>query len=194
MAFPWYKIVPADTPLDQGDIILDCLVAGWKDSPIQTTTIEKGDVILKDAVEIAKMDVVVMTQTCDLAEEKVEHIVLCPHYPLETFREEWEKTQKANDQKPTDRSWGKFLDRIVKAQVWNLAILNKEDGEDYTTNIRIVDFHEIFSLPLDFLKSWLAKENSPRLRLLPPYREHLSQAFARFFMRVGLPTDIQRCW
>jgi hypothetical protein len=26
--------------------------------------------------------------------------------------------------------------------------------------------------------------------LLPPYREHLSQAFARFFMRVGLPVDI----
>lgn len=25
------------------------------------------------------------------------------------------------------------------------------------------------------------------LYLLPPYREHLSQAFARFFMRVGLP-------
>jgi hypothetical protein len=29
-----------------------------------------------------------------------------------------------------------------------------------------------------------------RLRLLPPYREHLSQSFARFFMRVGLPIDI----
>ena len=28
-----------------------------------------------------------------------------------------------------------------------------------------------------------------RLRLLPPYREHLSQSFARFFMRVGLPID-----
>jgi hypothetical protein len=24
------------------------------------------------------------------------------------------------------------------------------------------------------------------------YREHLSQAFARFFMRVGLPIDIQK--
>ena len=24
----------------------------------------------------------------------------------------------------------------------------------------------------------------------PPYREHLAQAFARFFMRVGLPIDI----
>jgi len=27
-------------------------------------------------------------------------------------------------------------------------------------------------------------------RRLPPYREHLSQAFARYFMRVGLPQDI----
>jgi hypothetical protein len=26
--------------------------------------------------------------------------------------------------------------------------------------------------------------------LLPPYREHLSQAFARFFMRVGLPVEV----
>jgi hypothetical protein len=28
------------------------------------------------------------------------------------------------------------------------------------------------------------------LRLCPPYREHLAQAFARFFMRVGLPIPI----
>ena len=26
----------------------------------------------------------------------------------------------------------------------------------------------------------------------PEYREHLSQAFARYFMRVGLPVDIDR--
>jgi len=25
---------------------------------------------------------------------------------------------------------------------------------------------------------------------MEPYREHLAQAFARFFMRVGLPVDI----
>lgn len=29
-----------------------------------------------------------------------------------------------------------------------------------------------------------------RLSLMSPYKEHLSQAFARFFMRVGLPIDI----
>lgn len=27
--------------------------------------------------------------------------------------------------------------------------------------------------------------------LMPPYREHLSQAFARYFMRVGLPIYVQ---
>jgi hypothetical protein len=36
----------------------------------------------------------------------------------------------------------------------------------------------------------LSKRNGKRLRLLPPYREHLSQAFARFFMRIGLPVHI----
>ena len=35
-----------------------------------------------------------------------------------------------------------------------------------------------------------ARRLGNRLRLCPPYREHLAQSFARFFMRVGLPIDI----
>jgi len=46
----------------------------------------------------------------------------------------------------------------------------------------------VFSLPVRFVRKKAA--DGRRLRLLPPYREHLSQAFARFFMRVGLPVDI----
>jgi len=37
----------------------------------------------------------------------------------------------------------------------------------------------------------LVTHTGKRLRLCPPYREHLAQAFARFFMRVGLPQDVQ---
>ena len=59
-----------------------------------------------------------------------------------------------------------------------------------TTETTVVDFHEVFSLPVHFLELWLSRGGNRRLRLLPPYREHLSQAFARFFMRVGLPVDI----
>ncbi len=46
----------------------------------------------------------------------------------------------------------------------------------------------------DFLESLLKQRGQPRLRLLPPYREHLSQAFARFFMRVGLPVQVAQAW
>lgn len=54
---------------------------------------------------------------------------------------------------------------------------------------QVVDFRNIYSVSLNFLSD-LTMKKGERLRLLPPYREHLSQSFARFFMRVGLPVDI----
>ena len=54
--------------------------------------------------------------------------------------------------------------------------------------VSIVDFRRIYPLPIDFVRRHAA--SAPRMRLLPPYRKHLSQAFARYFMRVGLPVDI----
>lgn len=53
---------------------------------------------------------------------------------------------------------------------------------------RVVDFRRVHSLPLALVRQFAAA-HSPRARLLPPYREHLAQAFARYFMRVGLPVD-----
>ena len=55
---------------------------------------------------------------------------------------------------------------------------------------RVVDFHEVYSTPRDFMESFLEQRASTRLRLVAPYREYLSQAFARFFMRVGLPVQV----
>lgn len=63
-----------------------------------------------------------------------------------------------------------------------------------TTEHRVVDFHDVYTIPKAFLESLLIMRNQPRLRLLPPYREHLSQSFARFFMRVGLPVGVEKVW
>jgi len=52
----------------------------------------------------------------------------------------------------------------------------------------VVNFHTIYSVPKKFIETIV--KNKMRKRLLPPYREHLSQSFARYFMRVGLPADI----
>jgi hypothetical protein len=59
---------------------------------------------------------------------------------------------------------------------------------------RVVDFHQVYTAPREFLESVLKSRAQGRLRLLPPYREHLSQAFARFFMRVGLPSGVEKVW
>jgi hypothetical protein len=53
----------------------------------------------------------------------------------------------------------------------------------------IVDFRQIFSLPFEYLTT-RAEELGDRWRLDSPFLEHFSQAFARFFMRVGLPSAI----
>jgi hypothetical protein len=58
----------------------------------------------------------------------------------------------------------------------------------------VVDFLELYTLPRGLLEALLRSRGVPRVRLLPPYREHLSQAFARFFMRVGLPQPIDKTW
>lgn len=59
---------------------------------------------------------------------------------------------------------------------------------------RVVDFHDIYTIPRHFLESLLQQRGKLRLRLLHPYREHLSQAFVSYFMRVGLPISVNKIW
>jgi len=88
----------------------------------------------------------------------------------------------------------KDIKDIKDGKKWNLTMLDKRDAEaegNLSISHQVIDFHEVLSLPLAFLTAWVHASGMNRLRLLPPYREHVSQAFARFFMRVGLPQDIK---
>jgi hypothetical protein len=69
-------------------------------------------------------------------------------------------------------------------------LLNHCELTDHKSDCRLIDLGNVFSLPFTLI-SQVAKERGDRIRLNPPYREHMSQAFARFFMRVGLPVDIR---
>lgn len=72
-----------------------------------------------------------------------------------------------------------------------LHLLGSSQDPGDNSSCYVVDFHEIYSVPTEYLNS-LAASAKDRLRLRSPYLEHFSQAFARFFMRVGLPSDIPR--
>jgi hypothetical protein len=135
-----------------------------------------------------------MTQACDLEHSKVTSVVLCPHYGLGEFKSAWEEDQRRKGQTPTAKAWRRYCDDICEGTIWNLSLLNAHDDGLVVVEHRIVDFHEVFTLPRLVLESMLRARNVPRPQLLPPYREHLSQAFARFFMRVGLPTPVMKSW
>lgn len=193
MSDVWYEKIEAPAKLTQGDIIHDCPLVSWKAEGLQLSGREEAEV-LRGMTHTIKADTVVMTQACDLEHGKVRNVVLCPHSSLTEYREAWKATMESKRQNPSNKAWRSHCEDIRDGFVWNLAILNAGGTGTIETEHRVVDFHEIFTAPRDFLESLLEQRGQPRLRLLPPYREHLSQAFARFFMRVGLPVQVSQAW
>ena len=69
-----------------------------------------------------------------------------------------------------------------------MHLLNKCKLKKFESDFKIVEFKNPFSVDREYLENLIC--NQKRIRLKSPYKEHLSQAFAKFFMRVGLPVDI----
>ncbi len=81
-----------------------------------------------------------------------------------------------------------FLENLRRGGQNNIHMLAACELDDFGAEIQLVDFKSTFILPFAYLKNRAVQ--GKRLRLKSPYREHLSQAFARYFMRVGLPSDV----
>lgn len=172
--FPWYTIVTGPGLL-QGDVIYDCPVL------VPFGEIPEGMGGNEYALEggMLTYDVIVMSQSCDLEQEKLDLVLVCPHWSFQEFtgKNDYLKSSKGKTE-------------LKRGNIPGYHLLNKCDLEGWTKEARVVDFRNVYSLPYQFLKQ-LADKRGPRLRLSPPYREHLSQAFARFFMRVGLPVEVE---
>ncbi len=164
--YPWYEIAE-DEELFQGDIIDSCPLI------IPPSTIED-----EVSVDVIEYDVIIMSQSCDLINKKLELVLVCPIWPLSEF-----ESRNPSYKNP------KMKESLRRGYLPGYHLLNKCEIDGFKIEYLVVDFRSVYSVPFDFLVE-LAKKRSKRLRLLPPYREHLSQAFARFFMRVGLPVDI----
>lgn len=193
MTDTWYEVVEAGIPLTQGDLIFQCPVLAWKAGTLDLQGQEETE-ILQGATVVTAPDVVVMTQACDLEHKNVENVILCPHVSLCEHYSNWKKNMENASQNPSKSAWRAHCNDICNGFMWNLTMLNGCRIGESSIDVRIVYFHEVFTIPRSFLESLLAQRNRARFRLLPPYREHLSQAFARFFMRVGLPVPIEKEW
>jgi hypothetical protein len=178
MEYPWYEIVRSDPSLMQGDLLPKCPIPLINESYYEAILGEHGDAA--EPAALINPDVIILSQACDLAQGKVNSVVVCPVMPLEQLQ------LKKPDFATTHRT-----ESLCQGREPALHLLNKFSADELSIGYIVVDFHHIFSLPKGYL-SRVAASLSNRLRLLPPYREHLSQAFARYFMRVGLPVDIDK--
>ncbi|MEK7724595.1 MAG: hypothetical protein AAB336_09630 [Acidobacteriota bacterium] len=156
--------------LEQGDLLPNCPVIYLPNNLKPILEAKESDEI-EITPEIKTVDLIIMTQSCDLENNKVEEVLLCGYFP---FSEDEYKRNK---------------DNIKKERMPALHLIEKCDGKRINFEKQVIDFRAIYTLPKNFVIAY-AKTLGFRARLLSPYKEHLSQAFARYFMRVGLPRPL----
>lgn len=176
MEYPWYELKENCDEITQGDIIMQCPVPLIK---------FKGEIRVGDNIgaDIEIIDGIILTQACDLANGKVDNVILCSITSKEQFEEQMKALGKS------DKEIKKRINSIIKGQENAYHIINNYKSPEFQQDYYIINFKDIFSIPVSLAKN-IAMTSGKRLRLCPPYREHLSQAFARYFMRVGLPVNI----
>ncbi len=161
--FPWYEVIESSTSLEQGDIL-----ESWV---VNLPRPNSGEVVEE------YYTLILMTQTCDI-DDGIRHLIFCPV---------WTHKQ-LGDTEPTFNKPA-TIGNLRKGYLIGFYPINRLDLPSFQRPWRIVQFQRIIELETDDVRNSSALLR-PRLRLLPPYRESLSQAFARFFMRVGLPVPV----
>lgn len=172
MPAAWYETV-AGSELAQGDIILNCPVP--RVEHYRYPAPDEFDVYLDSH------HLVVLSQSCDLENDKITEVLLAVvvDYRLLATREATSN--------PAIRG-SKWRKAAVNGDLPAYSVLPETHGPP-PLDWSLIDFHHLFTLPKEYLQDF-ALACGDRLRLVPPYREHLAQAFARYFMRVGLPAPL----
>lgn len=170
MPYPWYESSNG-LPLEQGDFLKDCLLPVLpRTDPDEAAKPQQGGIYDR---------VIVLSQSCDLADRQIRNVMVSPAYLLSDFlsknctTREQQRNMKAN---------------LKRGRLTAYHLLNICELENFELPHLVVDFGDAFSVPIEYAEALAGTGN--RLRLLPPYREQMAQMFARFYMRVGLPIDV----
>lgn len=163
------------TDLRQGDYLPNCLVPVAIFDPENFSREQEGAEL---EVEVRETDLIILTQSCDLENGKAGFVALCPIYPIAEF-------EKVNPNFAKKGRWNE----VRKGRIEGLHLLASPTNPSNNREALVVDSRQIHSLPFPYLVKH-ADGIGSRWRLRSPFLEHFSQTFARFFMRVGLPSSI----
>jgi hypothetical protein len=168
--YPWFEAISGDE-LKQGDILENCPVFI---PPTDLATSDRANA----RFTWEERDLVVLSQSCDLVKErcKLDEVLSCAV---------WKRSELAKGHLSTNKG----MEDARRGNLPAFHLLAESRVPGLLRPVRVVDFRRVYTHPVEFVRKY-ASSTAPRLRILPPYREHFAQAFARFFMRVGLPVDI----
>ena len=159
-----YALPSPEDPVDQGDIIDDC--------PILQIASFDPKVPAAPQVACSTHRVVVLTQTCDLANQKTQRAVVAIAHSASVLVEQ--KIVTSADVRGPIRA----------GRVYGWYFL--PGSPDHELEESIIDLRQLFTIPLDVLRLLCARgERKARIQAL--YREHLAKHFADTYSRIGLP-------
>ncbi len=173
-----FWIAVSEAMLRQGDLLPDCWIPEFR-----ADSAEAGDE--SRVAHISQADLIVITQSCDLEHGKSSLVALCPVWSVPAF----EEAQTNQGRGKSAGGWRDYWNNVRKGRSPTLHLLASATLLGEARAALLVDFRAIYSLPYGYLTRH-SQQLGERWRLRSPFLEHFSQAFARSFMRVGLPSSV----
>lgn len=171
----WYEVVHGPE-LRQGDLLKGLFVP----TIVQVPADFAADDVDSVRYRLDVSDAIVLSQSCDLENGKLEFVMVAAF-------DSWPNLVATEYSSMGRKEREKIQREIRRGHRHHLHLLDSAEGQ-LPMDFSIVDFRSLHTLPLDYLEAH-ASDQGARLRLLAPYREHLSQSFGRYMMRVALERD-----
>lgn len=152
-------------PLSQGDMFDNCPLVFWADQTLRVAEDDKPHRV--------RARVIILTQACDLANDKTERVIVA-------------LVHDAGELVRTGRLKEKFVrDHVRKGQVYGWYFLPAHETCPHFPE-SLVDLRDLHTVPRTLLEE-LRDQGKQVCRLVTPYREHLAQHFSVTYSRIGLP-------
>jgi len=158
-----YAAAPPEAQLSQGDIFDVCSLIYWDDNPDAVGDTEPEGLTSPERV-------VVLTQSCDLANNKTRLVQVAVVHEVDWIVSEGIlKPATISDQVRTHRVFG-----------WYFLPSGRGQPES------IVNLRDLHTVPRWLLERQVA-DGHRSCTISPPYREHLAQHFETTYSRIALP-------
>jgi hypothetical protein len=159
----WYQAI-SEGSLEQGDILTDI-----------TTPRAVIDSNGQGLIRIGVGSYVVLSQTCDLENDKVKEVLLANVISYQQLAHEVGANARSK----------KFREALIQGTDIAFFLLHEFAGPP-SLEWSVVNFHQLRLADIVSCRAQAA-DLGPRLRMVPPYKENLAQSFGRYMMRVALP-------